>query len=189
MDPDRDALRKKCEEILKEAEWVFPKYSNSGSGCTLSDQERIGHVQVGVPVYLLMELRRDLARLEWESMGTDRHGLADDKLGRAVSKLTSHIISELQHHGSVNYTYPEFQEALKAVRDAARDETTTKEAEKPKRASLVELVEACEAVSKHRNAYCDQWERPMKEVAAVLRAVGEFREDKISVSELIRSLP
>lgn len=158
MDPDREALRKAIEKVdcERNSNPFFPMHDHWAT--------------------IYMSAKRDLARLEGENMGTDRHGLADDKLGRAVSKLTSHIIGELQHHGSVNYTYPEFQEALRAVRDAARDEMTTKEAEKPKRASLGELVEALKnsAISARQDSRGYD-EILYEEAAAVLRAVGGFR--------------
>jgi len=130
---------------------------------------------------------RDLARLEGENVGTDRHGLADDKLGRAVSKLTSYLIGELQHHGSVNYTYPEFQEALKSVRDAARDETATK-GEAPKKASLGELVRLLELQA--MNPPGDGVEFPwMREAAAVLRSVGELKSGNLGLVDFMRGLP
>jgi len=133
-DPDREALRRKCEEIIESVRWALEPPFVTGNDYIASARQRLGNCSIGVPARLICELR-DLARLEGEA---------------------------------------------------------------PKKASLGELADACESAVKANCSYNER-EARLREAAAVLRAVGEFKQEWEHVSteeqgdkiaeKLWRSLP
>jgi len=132
MDPDREALRKKCEEIIESVRWALEPPFVTGNDYIASARQRLGNCSIGVPARLICELR-DLARLEGE---------------------------------------------------------------KPKKASLGELVDVMFHIStcmETPDCTSDKHDfKLLNEAAAVLRAVGDYREGRLShlgFMDFLRSLP